>query len=375
MKLLINTATTSKGGGVQVALSFIDECKKYPEHQFHVILAENIIGSIEEERYPQNFNFYRIGYRPAKRVFSFKTRTQLFRTLEDNIQPDAVFTTTGPAYWRPQAPHLVGYNLPHYIYPESPYFQKISLSKKMKWKLKGCLLKYFFKKEADAFVVQTDDVNKRLRKWINGGNVYTVTNTFGSHFFEHKQVKNKLPKPRKEEFRFLTLSSFYPHKNFGIFRNIIDFLGSEGNHKIRFVVTLPKADFNREFPNKYREFIYNTGPIPVDECPSLYQECDAMFLPTLLECFSASYPEAMVMKKPILTSNLAFARSICKDAALYFHPLNAKEAAEKMLELNENEKMRLTLAQKGKKRLKELDTSQQRAKKYLDICKNLSDAR
>ncbi len=43
-------------------------------------------------------------------------------------------------------------------------------------------------------------------------------------------------------------------------------------------------------------------------------------MPTLLECFSASYLEAMYMKKIIFTSDLPFAHTVCKDAAFYFAP-------------------------------------------------------
>ena len=55
-----------------------------------------------------------------------------------------------------------------------------------------------------------------------------------------------------------------------------------------------------------------------------------MFLPTFLECFSASYAEAMLMKKPIITSNLGFAQNVCKDAAVYFDPCNPEDIIDKI---------------------------------------------
>ena len=55
--------------------------------------------------------------------------------------------------------------------------------------------------------------------------------------------------------------------------------------------------------------IINVGPIKSAECPSLYSECDIMFFSTLLECFSASYAEAMIMKKPIITTDMGFAHT------------------------------------------------------------------
>ena len=57
MKLLINTASTFKGGGVQVAKSFIEECKDIREHEYYVVLGENISKSINKDSFPKNFTF------------------------------------------------------------------------------------------------------------------------------------------------------------------------------------------------------------------------------------------------------------------------------------------------------------------------------
>ena len=94
-----------------MANSFLQECKSILEHQYIVVLGQTLGKSIKVEAFPSNFTFYYIDYRPATRVFSFKNRTSFFKKIENKHQPDVVFTTSGPAYWRPKAPHLVGYNL------------------------------------------------------------------------------------------------------------------------------------------------------------------------------------------------------------------------------------------------------------------------
>lgn len=368
MKLLINTATTYKGGGVQVALSFLEECKKFEGHRYHVVVSQGVSELLNTRTFPSNFTFHEIGYRPSQRVFSLQSRDRFFRELEDQVKPDVVFTTSGPAYWRPKAPHVVGYNLPHYIYPESPYFRMIPSYEKLKWHLKGRLLKQFFKKEADAFVVQTKDVKQRLQSWMDTERVFTVTNTCSSFYFSPKEVPDKLPPRGENEFRFLTLSSYYPHKNIEIIREVIDSFNDEYLDNVRFVITLPDKIYHSLFPQKYQKFVYNTGPVPVDECPSLYKECDAVFLPTLLECFSAAYPEAMAMEKPIITTDLGFARSICAVAALYFEPLNAASAVEKIKKLVQDNNLQEQLVENGKKRFQVFESSQQRAEKCLSIC-------
>jgi glycosyltransferase involved in cell wall biosynthesis len=339
-----------------------------------VVLSKGVSGLLKKEHFPSNFTFYDMGYRPSQRVFSIQSKDRFFKELEDQVEPDAVFTTSGPAYWQPEAPHVVGYNLPHYIYPESPYFQMIPFHEKLKWKLKGRLLKFFFNKEADSFVVQTDDVNQRLQIWMDTERVFTVTNTCSSIYSSPKKVPDKLPPRKESEFRLLTLTSYYPHKNIEMIRKVIDSLHSEYLGKVRFVVTLQERDFKKIFPRKYRKFVYNTGPVPAKECPSLYKECDAVFLPTLLECFSAAYPEAMAMEKPILTSDLGFARSICNDAALYFKPLEPGSAVEKIKEIIGNTELRHNLMKKGKERLSTFGSAYERADRYLNICKLTADS-
>jgi glycosyltransferase involved in cell wall biosynthesis len=373
MKILINTASTFKGGGVQVAYSFIEECKNYPEHQYHIVLGTTIGKMIKRDTFPQNFRFYKIGYRPATKVFSIKGAGVFFEELEAKVKPDVVFTTSGPAYWRPLAPHLAGYNLPHYIYTDSPFISSLPLLRQLKWKIRGAFIKYFFKRDADAYVVQTDDVNERLRAYLGTDKVYTVTNTFSSKYLNPKQVDDKLPARQQDEFRMLTLSAWYPHKNIGIIKPVIDILLQKGIENIRFVLTLPDEVYREHFPEKYREYIYNVGVVKIDEAPALYKECDAMFLPTLLECFSASYAEAMKMDVPVLTSDMGFAHTVCNDAAVYFNPIDPADIADKIIQLTASEDLRKSLVAKGKETLKNFGSADVRAKKYLELLTQLAD--
>jgi glycosyltransferase involved in cell wall biosynthesis len=376
VKILINTATTNEGGGVQVANSFLQECKSIHEHEYIVILGKTLGESIKQETFPSNFTFYRIHYRPANRVYSLKNRVIFFRKIEKKHQPDVVFTTSGPPYWRSKAPHLVGYNLPHYIYPKSPFFNTITLKERIIWFLKGVNIKYFFRRDGDAFVTQTDDVRDRIKKLFKTNKVYTVTNTFNTLYSSDYPVVKKLPeKHRDKEFRLLLLSAFYEHKNFAIIPKVIDELKKREIHNIKFVLTISDEKININFSKDQQQYIYGLGRVPMNECPSLYDECDAMFLPTFLECFSASYPEAMVMKKPILTSDLGFARSVCDGAALYFDPCHAVDIVNKIMKLYEDEVLYNSLIEKGKERLNYFDTASGRARKYIYYCEKLVEGK
>jgi glycosyltransferase involved in cell wall biosynthesis len=372
MRILINTASTFKGGGVQVAKSFIEECKDMHEHKYFVVLGVNISKSINKDSFPENFTFYEAPFRPATKVFSWSSHNYFLKRIEKQWKPDIAFTTTGPSYWRPKVKHVMGYNLPHYIYSDSPYFQIIPLKRKLWWKSMKIYAKYILKRDADSLVVQTDDVKERVQKLLSKKSVFKVSNTISEHYLSPRKAAKKLPVKTKNQFRLLTLSAWYPHKNLSIIPKVLDVLIKKGYTNIVFVVTLPKEDMAKLcLVDKYEGQLINTGQVKVEEGASLYQECDAMFLPTLLECFSASYAEAMKLQKPIITSDMGFAHTVCKEAALYVNPMDANDIALKLIELSTSHKLQQDLVTKGVKRLEVFGSSQDRAKRYLEICEAL----
>ncbi len=366
MRLLINTASSYKGGGIQVAKSYIEEFKKFPEHDYYVVLSENLAKTIKINKFPDNFQFYNAPFRPATKFFNFNSHNYFLKEIEEKFKPDIVFSTGGPSYWRPKTKHIMGFTIPHYIYPESSYFNQISFKRNLGWKARKILAQYLFKRDADVLVTQTDDVTKRVKFFLGKDKVFTVSNTINNHYINPVKTKNKLPFKNKNEFRLLTLSAWYPHKNLEIIPKIAESLAIKGFSNIRFVITLPKEDFKKLSINKN---IFNVGSVNIEEGASLYRECDAMLLPTLLECFSASYAEAMTMEKPILTSDMGFAHTVCKDAAHYFNPTDADDIADKIIELYSNRNFQKSLINKGIKQLSNFGSPENRARNVLDICR------
>ena len=367
--MLINTASTYKGGGVQVAKSFMEECKDFPQNEYHVLIGESLESMVDRKSFPENFTFYSVGKRPGKN-FLKALGGNAFDRVEDDVKPDVVFTTSGPAYWRPRAPHLVGFNLGHYVYPDSPFYTIISLKPRVRWFLKKHIHSYFFKRDADAFVVQTEDVANRLRALFRSERVFVVPNTHSHDYIEQKYFPAKLGK-KNGEIRLLTLCAYHLHKNLEIINAVSTILRKRKYANVIFVVTLDHQQFKSTFPEHERLGIRNVGPVPSHEGPALYAEVDFMFLPTLIECFSASYPEAMISKKPILTSDLGFARSVCQNAAVYFNPLDPEDIAEKIIKLIEQPQAQRELIKNGIERVRHFPDARARAAMYLNLCENL----
>lgn len=201
--------------------------------------------------------------------------------------------------------------------------------------------------------------------------IYTVTNTYNQIFDSPEKWNNTTTLPSFNGFTLLTVSANYPHKNLEIIRPCIVWLReSHPDFNFRFVLTLNTEQYP-PITEEEKKHLLLIGPVSIAQVPNLYKQADALFLPTLLECFSASYAEAMRMKTPILTSNLGFAHSLCNDAASYFNPINPSDIGKKIYELATNPSLKESLVEKGEKQLLSFDNAKTRANKLIHILETI----
>jgi len=368
MKIIINASIQSGGGGLQVALSFINECIHFNENKYYVFVNNSLFSQINTANYPSNFNIILI---PSLRFFQYQ---KYLSRLESEIIPDVVFSVFGPVYWRPNAPHIMGFAHGYYIYNDSPFWSIIPNKEKLKIFIKKYIHLFFIKRDADYYIVETTDVANRLQKEVGNKKIYCVSNTYSDYFSKFKLPNVNLLPPRKNgEFRLIYVCSSNLHKNLGIIPKTLNVLFNRGYSNIYFYLTIDKEELPNIFEEDIASNIIPIGKITQSDCPSVYYECDATFVPTLLECFTANYPESMKMSRPILTSNLDFAYSICGEAAIYFNPLDPEDIANKICLLIESNDLYKELVHAGEKRLDIFPTATERTSSYLDICKEIID--
>ena len=375
MKILINTSNLYVGGGLQVALSFINELKDLNTHnEYYIFLSQATNKQIDQKEFTGNFYFYLIEKSPA----SLKTRKTIvakLNSLEEHIKPDIVFSVFGPSYWKPKAKHLLGFADGWFYNPESVAYNRLPLLKRIKMRLHVKYKSYYLKRDADYYVLETLDAKNKFSKVIDidKSKTFVVGNTYSSIFDEDECIQSNyeyfinLPKKQDNEFRLIYITHNHPNKNLTSINKILPLLDG---FNINFFLTLDDVSYRTLFPVLTKNVI-NLGPIPQKSCPSVYKQCDALFAPTLLETFSAAYPEAMKMGKPILTSNYSFAKDVCQDAALYFDPLDPKDMIKKIKMLVRDKALLNKLAEKGRKRVKKFESARTRAEKYIAICENL----
>ena len=376
MKILVNLSNLKMGGALQVAYSFLVELLslKSNEHEFHVVLSKELENEFidKEGGVFSKFKVYKLQNQPAYAFKGKKARKEL-DNLENLIKPSCVFSVFGPTYWKPKTIHVAGFAAGWTINPDSIAFDVLSFKEKIKKKFQNKIKLKSSVSETDLFIVETEVVRQRLNKYgkVSLGNIHVVGNTYGNQYNQKIDIESfKLPpKSNENEFRLVTISANYPHKNLKILCKLVDVLKNR-KVNVKFYVTLKENEYNSLFKN-YDDYIVNLGHVKVQDCPAVYKQCDALFLPTLLESFTASYVEAMIMELPILTSDIDFARNLCGEAALYFNPLDAKDIADKIELLISDKTIFENLVTQGSLKIKDYPTAKERAQSYISVCEKV----
>lgn len=368
MKVLINVSNLKGSGVVQVASSFLLELSSINlNNEYIVLVGPKVIEALGDYSFDDRFIFYSFNKKPIDIFKGGFLNILEFRRIEQIHKPDVAFSLFGPSWWTPKCPHLQGYAYPHYVYPDSPFFDIISNWEKIKIKVKQWIHFYFLKRNGNYFVSETDDVSNRLKKFLKNkkGVYFTVPNTFNNFF--NKDLP-KIDLAERKEFRLLCLCTMQKHKNLTILNDLIPLLKErESNFEFKFYLTIERSEIITILNKNVLDRVVCLGRVQPSFCPELYNITDALFLPTLLECFSANYPEAMRMNKPILTSKLSFAQNICGEAALYFDPLDANDIANKIESISMSPEIRKRLILSGNERVKYFGHARSRAEKYLGI--------
>lgn len=363
--IIINGANIKQGGALQIALSFIKETHNYPDIHFHIFsgkaLKPLIGGEMESTA---NCSFYEVRSVATDSLFSLRRFRKELDLLEQQINPDAVITVFGPCYWKPRARHIMGFANGYLLYDDTPFFKTWGGHKSIGYRLKKRYHQYLLQRETELYWIETEDARQRLAHLIKKpiSKIIVASNNCSSFFYEQPYAQFD-GLPVKNKYRFIYISALYAHKNFALIPLVLDELSSRGI-AVEVLLTLKEEDYKNN-PAFRHQSILNIGPVHPRYCPFLYAVSDAVFMPSMLETFSAVFPEAMYMKKPIVTSDLPFAKDVCGDAALYYHYDSAKDAADKIAALIADETLQGQLIHNGLKRLSNFDTPGQRFDKVL----------
>lgn len=352
------------GGGLQVAQSICEQLQRHIGFKFIVVLSTYI--NEKNQYYGDNVDLYHYNIK-----HNFKTvllgRDSFLDNIIEQHKIDAVLTVFGPSIWRPKVPHLCGFARAQLLL-NNPLKKTVSLKENFLY----LIWEWGFKKSSKVFYSENSYISEMLPKLLGDTiKVYTVSNYYNQIFDEPERWNRSCTLPPFDGITCLTVTSYSRYKNLEILGGIIKSLKlSYPTFKIRFVITFNQneMDLNSEF----KQDVLFIGKKDISEVPYLYEQCDIMFMPTLLECFTATYPEAMRMEKPIVTTDLEFARGLCGDAACYYSAIDADAAAEAIYKVATDKGYSKQLVENGKKRLQTYDNYEQRAEKLITILEEIS---
>lgn len=362
---LINSSNLHVGGGVQVAVSLIDELSRMDD----LPVGLSILASDEVHANLENMNSDCSRF-SSYEVFNTNGLSTLWSALGNKVRGfDVVFTVFGPLYLRPaRVVNIVGFAQPWIIYPNNEIYRSLSFSQKLKTRLKFFAQSFFFRR-ADRLVVELGHVKTGLvaRGFLDAGRIDVVHNCLGSVYLRPEQWRPLINNIAKKTFSIGFVGRDYPHKNTNILPEIKKSLNDMHGLDVDFFVTLNSSEWNSK-SDFFRSSVSNVGVLDVAQCPSFYQQMDAVIFPSFLECFSATPLEAMAMKKPLFASDRGFVRDVCGDFAWYFDPEDPRSAADLIADYINNQAgrdgARLAAA---REHVIKFSNAQQRAADYLRI--------
>lgn len=335
MNVLIDASQVAGGGAVQVALAMITQAAEDRGRGWHVAVS----GELSEQVAPRFDEQLASLTRLPKRRNSFERLTfpkRYLPALERRIKPDAVYTLFGPPYWQAKAPHLVGFALGRMIYPELD--QNDSHRNTAWWRIQTrALIDHFRRRQfhrPDYLVVESETVRRRLSEQfgIARDRIFVVPNSFSPVFAA--ELAKRTNSPPTDRYRIAVPCSFYPHKNLGLIPPTAALLQQQLDRPVEFCFTIPSQHPGWQGLQSQADTLgvgdclVTRGTLKHGDIAGLYREAHAVFLPTLVECSTAVYPESFCAGVPLVTSDLDFARELCGDAAVFIQPRSPQSAAE-----------------------------------------------
>lgn len=367
MKILINATNLHNGGGVQVASSFINELQSLDEvtQEYFFYVSSEVNKNIDNARKFKNY--------VVKNTYGINGILKNYNLFD---KFDIVFTIFGPCYYPVKGISIVGFAQPWIIYPKNEVYSLLNIKDLIKTKLKFDLQKLFFR-SADRLVVELEHVKKGLITYniANAKDISVVYNTVANLYFD-KNLWQPLWDGKISEsnnFKIGLVSRDYSHKNIDILPKVKEVLKNSYNLNVDFFITLNDDEWVKK-TDDFKKNIYNVGSLLSNQCPSFYEKMDAVIFPSLLECFSATPLEAMVMKKPLFASDRVFISDICGEYAYYFDPLNANSIAKTICNYIEDKDMdsKSQRLEDAKKHAINFSNAKQRALSYIQIIESFS---
>lgn len=350
LRVVLLAQGLSVAGGRSVGINIIEALGRLRPNYEYLIIVPAGVGYEDLDLPPISTVIYHDQKRGKHRRLFFDF-CQLPRIVRQ-FQADVVWGLGNLALPFRHPFQAILFHKPQLVYPEKNNPFETSKKRMANRFLKLCIrcsLPF-----TDLVFCQTEVMRQRFRFAFNfNGQIEIFPNAVSEHVQEESNVVPECFSKVNYDLKLFVLTRYYAHKNlelivdtFRIYRQELDgvccvFTVDEHDH--------PRAHAFVESIRKYalENQLINVGVLPQSILSNYYYASDALLLPTLLESFSGTYLEAMRFGRPILTSDLDFARGICADAALYFDPWSPESLKNAILKIKSETQLAGQLISQG----------------------------
>ena len=366
-RILINGMSAHSGGGPLFLTNYLTILNNSNSSSKYYVLPPKNFND-------QKFSSDKIKIINVKKIFKKRelipiTYKYYLPKLIKSLEIDVIFNLADIPIPAKNVKQVFMFDWPYAVYPESSVWKIMDLKSFIIRKIKLFYFKNFLS-SISHWVVQTNAIKNRLKSIYNAQNITVIPNAVT---LEHTQKTTfhdfQLPKGTL----LLCLSRYYPLKNLEIFIPLAEEIKKRGlNYKI--IITIDESQHRKvkSFLSLIKNcgldsIIINIGPVEVKNAPSLYEQCDGLLMPSLIETYCNPYVESMYHKRLILTSDMDFSREVCGDAAIYFNPLNHLSILEAIEKVYSNDILKEEKIRQGSMKIEKIHSWNKLVKMYSNI--------
>jgi glycosyltransferase involved in cell wall biosynthesis len=226
---------------------------------------------------------------------------------------------------------------------------------------------------ADCTVAPSEAFAAELRQW-SGRKVVSIHHGFDCEAFFRDpgplpvDLEQKLD-TTQGSLRLLFVSHYNYYRNFETLIRALPELCRRFDGRVKLVLTCNLR--TEDNPGSYRansafalvrelgmtDHVVELGTVPYRLLHHVYCACDIYVTPAYAESFAHPLVEAMAAGLPVVASDLAVHREICRSAALWFDRFSSAELAERVAHLAGSPELKQEICARGRERARDFSWS------------------
>lgn len=370
--ILINGINNSSAGGKTVFLNLIKGITNYTNrYKFLVLLPNSLQNEIKELL--GNTKVELIVVKKPNLIGSIYWYFVGLPRIISKRSVDVTINLGDIPIYMPNCEQIYYFDWSHAIYPESTVWEIFSFKTRISKKIKLYVFKKLFIYNRHI-ITQTKTAAERLKKYYPLKSYSVLNNPVSEIQGVEEDVQITFEDPY---FHLFCLTRYYEHKNLESLIPLAKAIKDE-KIKVKILITIDESQgkgakklLRNIRLNKLEDVLINIGEVNLRQVLYLYRRIDALFLPTLLESFSGTYVESMFFKKPILTTDIDFAREICGRGAIYFNPFDTEEQLNAIKNIINDSDIIKRLVQNQSDQMKGFINWEIKTLKIMEIIKNI----